>query len=481
MTRRSPACWPRRGRCRRRPARRMRRASPPSPSLSATACARRRPASRRRWRATRTTPMRWAALGRCGCAKGGWRRRASCSNAPWPPMRQRRSGWRPALDGASYAAELAEARAQMQRNELERAEATLRRALARDVPDRADAEALLGDLLAAPRRSGGLAEQRYRAALARRPDFGAALAGLNRALAAQGRTAEAAEIARRLPPPPGAPGQAAPPPCARKRRARAIRPRRRRCCSRRSPPIPPTRGCGWISPGCCAARAGRARRRRSWMRRWPLPPPRPMPSTPPPCSRRGGGAAAGRGRTAAAHPAGAPHAGDGAPACPRPRSRPRWRPRRRGCRRWQRGSSLLALAARPDPTWCHRRRGGCAPSAPPADARGAAEAARHGPAGHPRHSGAAGHRRRADRGRGGGGGPAPRSRRCWRCPGCRRRNAARRWRCRTASPSGSADLANERGDQAEGFEHLRPLLDARSAGSGGQPCPRPPLCRGGTG
>lgn len=113
--------------------------------------------------------------------------------------------WRQALDGASYAAELAEARAQMQRNELERAETTLRRALARDVPDRADAEALLGDLLL--RRGDPVAaEQRYRAALARRPDFGAALVGLNRALAAQGRTAEAAEIARRLPPPPGAPG-----------------------------------------------------------------------------------------------------------------------------------------------------------------------------------------------------------------------------------------------------------------------------------
>lgn len=113
--------------------------------------------------------------------------------------------WREALDGASYVAELAEARGQMQRNELDRAEATLRRAIAREVPDRADAEALLGDLLL--RRGDPVAaEQRYRAALARRPDFGAALAGLNRALTAQGRAAEAAEVARRLPEPPGSPG-----------------------------------------------------------------------------------------------------------------------------------------------------------------------------------------------------------------------------------------------------------------------------------
>ncbi|MCX7686080.1 MAG: cellulose synthase subunit BcsC-related outer membrane protein [Acetobacteraceae bacterium] len=113
--------------------------------------------------------------------------------------------WREALEGASYVAELADARAQMQRNELDRAETTLRRAVAREVPDRADAEAMLGDLLL--RRGDPVAaEQRYRAALARRPDFGTALAGLERALRAQGRTAEAAEIARRLPGPPGSPG-----------------------------------------------------------------------------------------------------------------------------------------------------------------------------------------------------------------------------------------------------------------------------------
>jgi tetratricopeptide (TPR) repeat protein len=106
--------------------------------------------------------------------------------------------WRGALDGASYGAELAEARAQMQRNELDRAEATLRRALARDVTDRADAETLLGDLLL--RRGDPVAaEARYRAALATRPNFSGALSGLERALRGQGRTAEAAEIARRLP------------------------------------------------------------------------------------------------------------------------------------------------------------------------------------------------------------------------------------------------------------------------------------------
>jgi tetratricopeptide (TPR) repeat protein len=140
--------------------------------------------------------------------------------------------WRGALEGASYTVELAEARAQMQRNELDRAEATLRRATARDVPDRADAEALLGDVLL--RRGDPVAaEQRYRAALSRRPEFGAALAGLNRALSAQGRTAEAAEIARRLP---------GPPRCAPRPRARATRRPPRPSCRTPSPPTRPTPG-----------------------------------------------------------------------------------------------------------------------------------------------------------------------------------------------------------------------------------------------
>jgi len=113
--------------------------------------------------------------------------------------------WRQALDGASYTTELAEARVQLRRNELDRGEATLRRAVARDVTDRADAETLLGDVLL-QRGDATAAEARYRAALARRAEFGLALSGLERALRAQGRMAEASEIARRLPGPAASPG-----------------------------------------------------------------------------------------------------------------------------------------------------------------------------------------------------------------------------------------------------------------------------------
>src|SRR3712207_7144330 len=44
--------------------------------------------------------------------------------------------WRPALEGASYGAELAEARAAMKRQDRDAAEGLLRRAVERDVPDR---------------------------------------------------------------------------------------------------------------------------------------------------------------------------------------------------------------------------------------------------------------------------------------------------------------------------------------------------------
>ncbi|MCO6420061.1 tetratricopeptide repeat protein, partial [Siccirubricoccus sp. KC 17139] len=104
--------------------------------------------------------------------------------------------WRQALDGASYVTELAEARAAMRAGRTEAAEAALRQAVAREVPDRADAEALLGDILLR-RGEAAAAEARYRAALARRPDFGPASAGLERALRDQGRIAEAEELARR--------------------------------------------------------------------------------------------------------------------------------------------------------------------------------------------------------------------------------------------------------------------------------------------
>jgi Tfp pilus assembly protein PilF len=125
---------------------------------------------------------------------------------------ERGAQWRPALEGASYGAELAEARAAMKRQDRDAAEAVLRRAVERDVPDRADAEAMLGEL-ALRRGDHAGAEARFRAALARRPDFGAAALGLRDTLKRQNRSAEAAAVA--LPPgaQPGAvpAGEAAPP------------------------------------------------------------------------------------------------------------------------------------------------------------------------------------------------------------------------------------------------------------------------------
>jgi len=63
--------------------------------------------------------------------------------------------------------------------------------------DRPDAEALQGDIALA-QGNAVLAEERYRAALARRGNFGAALSGLANSLQAQGRFTEAEEILRRL-------------------------------------------------------------------------------------------------------------------------------------------------------------------------------------------------------------------------------------------------------------------------------------------
>jgi tetratricopeptide (TPR) repeat protein len=109
----------------------------------------------------------------------------------------RASNWQSALDGASYSLELAEGRAQFRRGEIDAAEATLRRAVARNATDRTDAEVLLGDI-ALRRNEPAAAEERYRAALARRPNFQPAMAGLERALRQQNRTAEAEDLARRL-------------------------------------------------------------------------------------------------------------------------------------------------------------------------------------------------------------------------------------------------------------------------------------------
>jgi Tfp pilus assembly protein PilF len=102
-----------------------------------------------------------------------------------------------ALDGAAGSAELASARSALQRGDLATAEANLRRAIQRESTDRADAEALLGDIAL---RRGDLqgAEQRYRAALARRPNLGQAASGLYEVQQQQGRFAEAEDIQRRL-------------------------------------------------------------------------------------------------------------------------------------------------------------------------------------------------------------------------------------------------------------------------------------------
>ena len=108
-----------------------------------------------------------------------------------------RAQWQRALDGAAYAGELTEARRALQAGNLDLAERTLRSAIQRESADRADAEALLGDLAL---RRGDLAgaEARYRAALARRPNLAGAASGLYEVLQQQGRFAEAEELQRRL-------------------------------------------------------------------------------------------------------------------------------------------------------------------------------------------------------------------------------------------------------------------------------------------
>ncbi|MFC7735748.1 cellulose synthase subunit BcsC-related outer membrane protein [Roseomonas sp. GCM10028921] len=94
--------------------------------------------------------------------------------------------WQRALDAASYPGDLAEAQAKLRRNDLDGADGAARRASLREVDDRSDAELLLGEL-ALRRNDPQGAEARFRAALGRRPGFGAAQQGLNAALRAQGR------------------------------------------------------------------------------------------------------------------------------------------------------------------------------------------------------------------------------------------------------------------------------------------------------
>jgi Tfp pilus assembly protein PilF len=99
--------------------------------------------------------------------------------------------WQRALDAASYGEELASARGALRRGALDQADATARRAALREVEDRSDAEALLGEI-ALRRGDAAGAEARFRTALARRPGLPSAQAGLNAALRAQNRGAEVA-------------------------------------------------------------------------------------------------------------------------------------------------------------------------------------------------------------------------------------------------------------------------------------------------
>jgi tetratricopeptide (TPR) repeat protein len=102
--------------------------------------------------------------------------------------------WQRALDAASYGDEVTASRAALRRGDAEGAEILARRAALREVEDRSDAETALGEI-ALRRGDPTTAEQRFRAALSRRPGFPPAQAGLQQALRAQGRAPEPAQAA----------------------------------------------------------------------------------------------------------------------------------------------------------------------------------------------------------------------------------------------------------------------------------------------
>ncbi len=108
--------------------------------------------------------------------------------------------WRRALDGANYTLELAEARTLLHRGDGAGADTILRRAVRRDVEDPTDAEIMLGET-AQQRGDAAEAEQHFRAALVRRPNFGPSVTGLSQALRKQGRVAEANALRPPAPPP----------------------------------------------------------------------------------------------------------------------------------------------------------------------------------------------------------------------------------------------------------------------------------------
>jgi Tfp pilus assembly protein PilF len=121
--------------------------------------------------------------------------------------------WQRALDAASYGEEVASARAALRRGALDQADAAGRRAALRDVEDRTDAEAVLGEI-ALRRGDAPGAEARFRAALARRPGLPSAQAGLNAALRAQNRGGEVVVAARQDSAPRAADGGTPPAPAA---------------------------------------------------------------------------------------------------------------------------------------------------------------------------------------------------------------------------------------------------------------------------
>jgi cellulose synthase operon protein C len=102
----------------------------------------------------------------------------------------RAAQWKRALDAANYALELANARTLLRRGDVAGADTVLHEAVNRDVEDKTDAESMLGDV-ALREGKAAEAEQDFRAALSQRPGFAPAMTGLNRALRAQGRVAEA--------------------------------------------------------------------------------------------------------------------------------------------------------------------------------------------------------------------------------------------------------------------------------------------------
>ncbi|MBR0654624.1 cellulose biosynthesis protein BcsC [Plastoroseomonas arctica] len=111
--------------------------------------------------------------------------------------------WQRAFDGAAYGIDIEEARRQMRTGQMTGAETLLQAAIRRDVTDRSEAQTLLGDILLR-RGDNAQAEAQYRAALQSRAGQVEAATGLSRALRAQNRGAEADEVARQIPrSPPG--------------------------------------------------------------------------------------------------------------------------------------------------------------------------------------------------------------------------------------------------------------------------------------